>query len=312
MADSLTTFSPRRKKNLLFTASAAVALGIDVAGAQSTTFDFTNDAGGDLWMNPGNWNQGPNLPNTGDVARIPSSLSNHGSHESFFITDGTLSGNATVGTFIVNTPKVTYAGIAASDAWYVPGHTKSDATITFGTANSAGGFVLNLDNPGEGRQFHVGSNPENDGILNWAVPNSLAVQVASDQVLHLNVRLRGSGPVMLSRLAGSGTIDAFVFIADDFRLAQLDAQSDFSGGLTVNPNVTLQVSGSSTFIGATLLRGPLGTGTTTLAGGTLILASNNQTMTIGNSLRLTADSTLTTRRCSRARSTSPTHQPATG
>ena len=212
MRNSLTKFSRRRKRNLFVAASVAIAFGADVVGAQPTTFDFTNDAGGDHWMRLGNWDQVNTLPTVSDVARIPSSLSNHGSHESFFITDGTLSGNATVGTFIVNTPKVTYAGIAASDAWYVPGHTKSDATITFGTANSAGGFVLNLDNPGEGRQFHVGSNPENDGILNWAVPNSLAVQVASDQVLHLNVRLRGSGPVMLSRLAGSGTIDAFVFI----------------------------------------------------------------------------------------------------
>ena len=286
MAHCLTTFSPRRKKNLLVTASAAVALGIGVAGAQPTTFDFTNDAGGDLWMNPGNWNQGPNLPNTGDVARIPSSLSNHGSHKAIFITNGApgVGTLATVGTLVINTPKSIYTAFHASDAGFEP-NPVTPARLTFGTTDAGGGFVLDMTvEDVESPHLDVGFNPETNGTLTFAVPRKLALQVASDNRLALHPLIEGAGSVTLAKI-GSGTLDARVAMGS-FN----GASSTFSGGFTLGAGVTLDVFGSAPLSGGTVSYGPLGTGTVTLAGGTANFQIGSGTQTLGNAVVLSGDS----------------------
>ena len=249
------------KKNLRLAAIAVLGglLPAQLIVAQVTT-SWTGDGGQNVWTRNGNWST--NLqPNTGSIALIQSG----GTGTNLFLREGT-SGSVDVGTLIFN--HASYRNILSGTGL---------ATLNFG---ASGG--IDFDGPpeekgsGEGPRVigeFSGSNP----TVSFQLPTAGLLTFRARREVELNAGVFGTGSVQFDRL---GTMGLPVITIGS------NTQSEFSGGATLNPDVNLLINGSSN---PGFTNGPLGVGTTALAGGILSLNS----VTLGNYMHVTADSLVT-------------------
>jgi hypothetical protein len=282
---SLTTEHLVRKQIL---PALIVLAGLLAASANGqSTFTFNNNAGGQIWNLDSNWDQ-LTLPTATSYA-----YRNAGSFgpdsEFMYLTAGSLSLNASVGTFVVTAPQDDFfRSLRASNGQNL------SSVLTFGTAQAGGAFVVAPDSGGNVLSVGAASN---DGTLTFNVPRSLGFEVGGDVSLRVSSVITGSGSVSYGQIAGQALESTYILDKyDDTNNTLYPKFSSYSGGTRIGPNVTVElwvpsVQNAGT---TTVQTGPLGTATCTLNGGTLSLRDtrNSGSFVLGNALSVTANSTL--------------------
>jgi len=274
---TLTTSSSSRKQILLTTA-VAIALGATRAAIGAT---FTNNAGfgGSLWNLGANWNP-TSVPDSTTIAYIPATFTN--ADGNLYITNtgaGSLSPSASVGVLVVNSAPGAVGTIRASNS--TSPSTARDAVLTFGSASVGGGLIFD---PAESGVLNIGANTDDDGVLTLDVPRSLTFVGPGA----LNIEF------FKARIIGAGSVSFLNVSTTTLQIYQLNGtatgSSTFSGGSTIGPLTEVIVYRPWT--GGATPKGPLGTGTVHLNGGTLHLTSAADTL--GNAINVIAHSTLDT------------------